>query len=194
MSTPSTYATPVDTPSRLPSRFYSHPPPNLSIGRPNAVPSGQSKVGVGVAMSAKMVMERQLEWQTQVDAPLLKLVQFFTDKCAICYIDGNREYRYHSSCVCSSRALARSSDAYHHFRTVFSKPDKMCFGCGLHTGMSIFNFISNDPPQKWSQHRGPVGKACVASSTVSSTSYTSKNKYLSFLFQIWTSSIPLKRL
>lgn len=100
-------------------------------------PSGLSQFGVSIAMSAKISQERDLEWTNNVDKALYALIHYFNKHCLICFLHNQHEYLYHRTSGCPSQLLSKSNDEFYTFCTSFNVPDKMCYGCGLHTGIRI---------------------------------------------------------
>jgi hypothetical protein len=110
--------------------------PNTPVCVPG--PSGRSRVGLGVAMSTIMSREEDNDWRDNIDKPLFDLVDFLRRNCVVCFLERDDEYQYHRVENCSKKSLPKTDNAYYQFRMELNFPVKMCYGCGLHTGVSLF--------------------------------------------------------
>jgi hypothetical protein len=105
-------------------------------------PSGRTRVGLGVSMSTLTSRQHDEEWRTTIDTPLCSVVSFLSKNCTICFLEGNQEYMHHRFENCTGGQLRKTDNDFFNFRTTFNYPTKVCYGCGLHTGVSFF-FIKN---------------------------------------------------
>jgi hypothetical protein len=121
----------VDKPSETPFRLHSERPVLISGS------AGRNRVGLGVAMSTAMSCERENEWTENIDLPLSVTATYFSRKCVICFLAQNPEYEYHRSENCPSKKLHKQNNYFYSFRVGFDVPAKMCYGCGLHTGVCL---------------------------------------------------------
>lgn len=121
-----------------PNPFLETPPrpPNTSVIAPG--PSGRSRVGLGVSISTLMSRERENEWREDVDKPLVSIVTFFNQNCVVCFLEGKPQYCDHLLENCPSKIFTKTNNAFYIFRTGLDFPTKMCYGCGLHTGVGFY--------------------------------------------------------
>jgi hypothetical protein len=101
-------------------------------------PSGRSRVGLGVSISTVMSRDQDNEWRESVDSPLSAMANFLTKNCVVCFLEGKTEYIYHRLENCSQSKIGKTDNDYYRFRMSFNYPTKMCYGCGLHTGVIFF--------------------------------------------------------